>query len=323
MTNNLTLGEASNLIDIAGVMMVTLDRDANITMINPRGCEVLGYSHAESINQNWFNFCIPEDNRKEVEKVFHQLMNGKVLDVKVYQNDVINKAGELRNILFQNAVTTNSDGVITGVLFSGEDVTHLNVYKEQLEKSLIGTILVLSKAVEVRDPYTAGHERRVAKLSCAIAEMMSLDEKTIEGINVGALIHDVGKIHIPSELLAKPSVLSAIEFELIKVHAVVGYEILKDIDFPWPVALIAYQHHERIDGTGYPNGLTGDEMCLEAKIVAVADVVEAMNSHRPYRAGLGIDAALDEIKKYRGKYYAPEAVDACLKVFSNTDFSFE
>ncbi len=184
----------------------------------------------------------------------------------------------------------------------------------EIHHNLEETIMAISKAVEARDPYTAGHQLRVAELACAIGRQMGLDENVLEGIRMGGVIHDIGKIQTPAEILSKPARLSDIEYMIIKEHPRIGYEILKEIHFPWPVAEIAYQHHERVDGTGYPQGLTGDQMCLEARIVAVADVVEAMTSHRPYRPGLGVDVAKAEIVKNRGKFYDPVAVDACIKV---------
>jgi len=177
--------------------------------------------------------------------------------------------------------------------------------------------------VEARDPYTAGHQQRVARLACAIACDMALGGDEDEGIRLGGMIHDIGKIHLPAEILSKPGRLSDMEFALVKSHTRVGYDILKDIDFPWPVADIAHQHHERLDGSGYPQGLRGDEICLEARIVAVADVVEAMSSHRPYRPALGIDAALKEIEARRGIWFDPEAVDACLRLFRKKGFGFD
>jgi len=174
----------------------------------------------------------------------------------------------------------------------------------------------------MRDPYTAGHQRRVAELASAIAKEMRLPKEKIEGIHMAGLIHDIGKIAVPAEILSKPSKLSKMEMDLIKAHSQVGYELLKEIDFPWPVANIVLQHHERLDGVGYPQGLKGDEILLEARILAVADVVEAMASHRPYRPALGLDAALDEIKQGKGKLYEPAAVDACLVLFEK-GFTFE
>ncbi|HKI60342.1 MAG TPA: HD domain-containing phosphohydrolase [Mariprofundaceae bacterium] len=185
----------------------------------------------------------------------------------------------------------------------------------KLQKNLESFIASVAKAVEARDPYTAGHQRRVATLATAIAEEMGLDKKRVTGIRLGAIIHDIGKIYVPAELLVKPSALSPIEFEIIKSHTKVGYDILSDIDSPWPLAEIACQHHERIDGSGYPKGLKNGEIILEAKVIAVADVVEAMLSHRPYRAALATEAAIEEIKVNRGVFYDADAVDACLKVF--------
>ena len=198
----------------------------------------------------------------------------------------------------------------------------LKISHEQLKKTLEGTINAVAKAVESRDLYIAGHQRRVAQLACAIAVEMGLDADRIEGIRLGALIHDIGKIHLPAEILGKPALLTKIERALIHDHSNVGYEILKDIEFPWPVAVIALQHHERMDGSGYPQGIKGDKIIQEARITSVADVVEAMASHRPYRPGLGIDAALQEIKDHKGGYYDPEAVNACCKLFREKEFAF-
>lgn len=187
--------------------------------------------------------------------------------------------------------------------------------RQQLQKSLEGTIQAIAAAEEVRDPYTAGHQYRVAELACAIAQEMGLPPQQILGIRMGGKIHDIGKINLPAEILSKPTRLSELEFSMIKGHSQIGYDILKDIDFPWPVADIVRQHHERVDGSGYPQGLKAEEICLEARIVAVADVVEAMSNHRPYRAGLGIDKALDEIKRGSGSLYDGEVASACQRLF--------
>jgi putative nucleotidyltransferase with HDIG domain len=209
------------------------------------------------------------------------------------------------------------------------DLSELSKHKEALEaselvirESLIGTILAISKAVEARDPYTAGHQQRVSRLARSIAQKMGLDKELIEGIRMGAIIHDIGKIQLPAEILSKPGKLTEAEFELIKSHPESGFKILEDVKFPWPVADIAYQHHERIDGSGYPRGLKGDEICLEAKVIAVADVVEAMSSHRPYRPSLGMEMAIDEIKNHRGTKYDEACVDACVKLLAEEHFSF-
>ncbi|MDQ7010329.1 MAG: HD domain-containing phosphohydrolase [Mariprofundaceae bacterium] len=204
-----------------------------------------------------------------------------------------------------------------------EDVTERKQAEEKLRQSLEGTIHAIASAVEARDPYTAGHQSRVAELACAIGRKMELNAARIDGLRWGGKIHDIGKIHLPAEILSKPAKLTDTEYELIKTHPQVGYDILKGIEFPWPIADIAHQHHERMDGSGSPQGLKGDEIRLEARIIAVADVVEAIASHRPYRPAPGVDIALQEICSKRGKFYDPDAVDACLKLFSENAFSFD
>jgi PAS domain S-box-containing protein/putative nucleotidyltransferase with HDIG domain len=191
-----------------------------------------------------------------------------------------------------------------------------------LKKAVGTTIQVMVSAVEARDPYTAGHQIRVADLACSIAMEMGLPQEIIDGIGMAGSIHDIGKLSIPAEILSKPTKLSEIEFSLIKEHARQGYEILKDVETPRPLAEIVYQHHERKDGSGYPRNLKGDEILIEARILAVADVVEAMASHRPYRPGLGIDKALEEIEKNRGISYDHTVADACLKLFREKGFQF-
>ncbi len=193
----------------------------------------------------------------------------------------------------------------------------------QLRKSLEATIQALALTAEARDPYTAGHQRRVSDLSRAIAQKMGLPQDQVDGVRMAGSIHDLGKIYVPSEILNKPGKIRSNEFELVKSHAEVGYEILKTINFPWPVAEIEIQHHERLDGSGYPNGLKGDEILLEARIIAVADVVESMSSHRPYRPALGIVKALEEIKAGRGTLFDERVVDACVSIFQEDGYELE
>ena len=194
---------------------------------------------------------------------------------------------------------------------------------ENLEKAMRATIQAMGLAVESRDPYTAGHEQRVADLAYAIAKEMNLSKERIDATRVAGLIHDIGKISVPAEILSKPRQLTEVEFKLTQTHPEVGYTILKPIEFPWPIAQMVLQHHERWDGSGYPQGLSGEEILLEARILAVADVVEAISSHRPYRAALGIKMALKEISQNRGTLYDPEVVDACVKLFAEKRFDFE
>ena len=192
---------------------------------------------------------------------------------------------------------------------------------ERMQKVLEDTINALTSAVEKRDPYTAGHQHRVAILADAIAEKMRLPDKQKKGLHVAALVHDIGKINVPAGILNKPSILSDAEFALVKDHVLVGYDILRTIEFPWPVAEIVLQHHERLDGSGYPKGLKDGELMPEAKILAVADVVESMLAHRPYRPARGMEDAVNEIKKHKRKLYDTKVVSACLKVLKDKDFS--
>jgi putative nucleotidyltransferase with HDIG domain len=197
--------------------------------------------------------------------------------------------------------------------------------KEQtvhLQESMEQSIQAIAATVETRDPYTAGHQRRVSDLATAIAREMNLPEDQIQGIHFAAIIHDLGKIHTPAEILSKPGKLNDLEYKLIQMHPQSGYDILKGITFPWPIADIILQHHEKLDGSGYPQGLKGDDILLEARIITVADVVEAISSHRPYRPSMGIEIALEEIKRGRGSEYDPEVVDACIKVFNEKGFTF-
>jgi putative nucleotidyltransferase with HDIG domain len=190
----------------------------------------------------------------------------------------------------------------------------------KMSRLLLQAVTSLGAALDVRDPYTAGHQKGVARLAVAIASEMGCTQDQIESIAMASNLHDIGKMSIPSEILSKPSKLTALEFEMIKTHCEAGYEIIRNIEFPWPVAQIILQHHERMNGSGYPHGLNRDNLMLEARIIAVADVVEAMASHRPYRAALGIEAALDEISKNRDSLYDSAVVEACLRLFQEKGF---
>jgi PAS domain S-box-containing protein/putative nucleotidyltransferase with HDIG domain len=194
---------------------------------------------------------------------------------------------------------------------------------ERFQRLLKETVGSLASVVEAKDPFTSGHQKRVAQLACAIAAGMGLSNEQINGIYMAAIVHDIGKIHIPAEVLAKPSRLNELERSMINTHTKFSYEILKAIEFPWPIADIVYQHHERMDGSGYPKGLTGKEILPEAKILAVADVVEAISSHRPYRPALGIDKAMEEITQEKSTLYDANVVNACIKLFTKKRFKFK
>ena len=238
--------------------------------------------------------------------------------------------GTLIPVRIQAFPTFGPDGEPTGFIEVAEDITDQKKAREQLiesatklHKMMDGTIKAISSALELRDPYTAGHERRVAQLACAIAGRMGLSEQQTEGVRIAGFLHDIGKLALPAELLTRPGKLGENEWGIIRTHPQFGYDILKEIDFLWPVAIATLQHHERLDGSGYPMGARGDQIILEARIIAVADVVEAMSSHRPYRAALGSDAALAQIAANKGNHYAPDVVDACASLFTDRGFRFE
>ncbi len=241
------------------------------------------------------------------------------------------KTGQLKGkqrILWGRAAPLyNTKGEIVGAIESIRDISDRKQAEEDLIKSherleaiFSGTVNALAVTTEKRDQYTAGHQHRVATLACEIAREMGLPEKTIEDIRIAGILHDIGKLYVPLDILSQPGRLSDIEYLFIKTHPTAGYDILKSIPFDAPIADIIMQHHERVDGTGYPKGLKGEEILLPARIIAVADVFEAMASHRPYRASLGIDKALDEIQGNAGHLYDPEVVEACIRVVKDKDF---
>ena len=215
------------------------------------------------------------------------------------------------------------DAAIIGIGVVIVDITDRKEAEQAQSALTRAAVAAIAATVEARDPYTAGHQRRVADISALIATEMGLDADTIDGIKLAAHIHDLGKIGVPAEILSRPGVLRPAEFELVKGHSRAGYEIVEGIAFPWPVAQMILQHHERLDGSGYPDGLSGDEIFVGARIIAVADVVEAMATHRPYRPARGIDAALQEIDTNRGRLYDPAVVDACLRLHQGGRLSLE
>jgi PAS domain S-box-containing protein len=217
----------------------------------------------------------------------------------------------------------DEEGKIIGITCASIDITELRNYQLRLQKTINGAIDTIARISEIRDPYTAGHQNRVSQLSQLIAWELGLTIGKIESISIASLIHDIGKIGIPSEILTKPGKLNDIEYSLIKNHPQIGYDILKGVDFNYPIAKIVLQHHERLDGSGYPNKLKGEDILLEARIIAVADVVEAMSSYRPYRPALGIEVALDEIFRNKSILYDADAVDSCIRLFKEKGFQFK
>ena len=297
-----------------------VDFAGNFTFFNDSLCRNLGYSKEELMGMNNRQYTDKEYSKK-LFQAFNKVYNtGEPTEGFDWQ--IIRKDGTKRSIEASVSLQKDSSGKPTGFRGIARDVTERKQAEEKLLLTLeslrkaFGTIIkVMVSAVEMRDPYTSGHQIRSADLARAIATEMGLPQDKINGIRLAGSIHDIGKLSIPAEILSKPSKLTNIEFSLIKEHSRVGYEMLKDVESPWPLAQIVYQHHERMNGSGYPRNLKGNEIIIEARIMAVADVVEAMASHRPYRPGLGIDAALAEIEKNKGTHYDNTVVDACLRLF--------
>lgn len=268
----------------------------------------------------------PDDRKYVEESIAEALKERKPCSIE-YR--IVLEDGAERVVHVQAEATFDDLGKPVRMAGTVQDITErvkieaaLRESSGQLKRAIEETIQAVAKLVEMRDPYTAGHQRRVAELACLIAKEMGLSKERIEGLRFAALIHDVGKIHVPAGILNKPGGLYEAELSLIKMHPLVGYDVLKSINFQWPVAQIVLQHHERLDGSGYPQGLSADDILLEAQILGVADTVEAMASHRPYRPAKGIDQALEQLTKDKGVLFNPDVVDACLRLFTSRGFRF-
>ncbi len=262
----------------------------------------------------------PEDYKRELV-LLHDLMNRSRPSYTI-EKRFLRKDGRVVPGLLTTTFFFDRDGAFRFGVVSVQDVSEHVGTREELRRAYEGAIDALIAALESRDPYTAGHQRRVTQLACAIADEIGLSEARRMGLRVASILHDIGKIAIPAEILTKPYGVSEVEYSLIKSHPVVAHDILREIQFPWPVADIVLQHHERMDGSGYPAGLKGDAILPEARILAVADAVEALASHRPYRAALGIADVLAHIKENRSTLFDPEVVAACERVF-DAGFRFE
>ena len=347
----------NNMLDT----LIVLTPDGVIKSVNDALCNLLGYKKDE-IEGNDISLILNAKNKEENKaiSIAQELINKGW--VKNEERNYITKDGTEVPILFSFSIIYREDKKVQGIVCVAQDITEqkqaedeLKEYKNNLEdlveirsnelfaanellmealteskklewdlkKSIEGTIETIITMTEVRDPYTAGHQRRVSLLACAVAKELHMPEEQIEHIRIASNLHDIGKIYIPSEILAKPGRLSAEEFALIKHHSLAGYEILKSVHFSGPIAQIVLQHHEKLDGSGYPNGLFSNEILMEAKIIGVADMIEAISSHRPYRPSLGLPVALDEIRKYKGIMYDKDIVDACIHLVSEKGFDFQ
>ena len=316
------------LAESAPDIIFTLDTEGMMTYVNPMWEKILGHKQDEVVGKYLAEF-LQEQNSNYPIQLFR-----KVRDHKETQMDILltlmSRSGAEHSFSFNCAPNIAEDGHVDSLVGIFKDVTDLRRSEVELKKSyerlqmaLSGTINVISLISESRDPYTAGHQRKVAELASAIARELGLPEDRVKMIHMAGLIHDIGKINVPAEILSRPGKLTTGEFALIKSHPETGYNILNKVEFPGPIAQIVYQHHEKMDGSGYPLMISGDQIILEARIITVADVVEAMAGHRPYRPALGIEKALDEIRIGRGVVYDAAVADACISLFSTNRFHFE
>ena len=322
---------AENTADTIAVF----DLNLNPTYVSPSILKLGGYTVQEAMTKT-LNQILTPDSLQKASKIFADQMalessptadpaRTVLMELEQYCKD-----GSCIWVELAASFLRDNNFKPKGILTITRDITErkkadakLKLTLDSLRRAVGTTIQVLVSAVESRDTYTSGHQSRSADLACVIATEIGLDQDKIEGIHMAGIIHDIGKLSIPAEILSKPTKLTDLQFSLIKQHSRSGYEMLKNVESPWPLAEIVYQHHERLDGSGYPRNLKGDEILIEARIMAVADVVEAMASHRPYRPTLGIEAALEEIEKNKGILYDKTVADACLKLFREKGYQLK
>jgi PAS domain S-box-containing protein/putative nucleotidyltransferase with HDIG domain len=308
---------------ISGIFQIT--KDGQLIVSNPALYHMMGYGSLDEFlasikdigKQVYVN---PEEHNRLVNMLKNNFVEG--YETQLYKKDG-NKIWIKANIWTvcdDNNHLLYYEGIIEDITDRIQKEENLRISAEKLKIAMLGTINIVSTIVEQRDPYTAGHQRRVSELASTIAEELQLPPQQVEGVRIAGLIHDVGKISIPAEILTKPGKLSTIERSLVEIHSVAGYDILKGVEFPWPILNAIHQHHERMNGSGYPSGLKNEEIIIEARIIAVADVVEAISSHRPYRPALGINFAMNEIEKNKGVLYDKDVVKACLNLFRNKNY---
>lgn len=314
-------------IQLAAIM---LDTAGNITFCNDFFLSLTGWKRDDILGKSYFERFIPDESRESVASRFNDIIIHKDHTRNYRTGELLTIKGLRREIFWNQILLCETDGAIAGLACIGEDITERKHAEKALKESLNnfrsaleGTVTALSTTSAWRDPYTAEHQSRVANLACSIAREMGLPKAQIDGIHVAGLLHDIGKIAVPIEILCKPGKITRSEFEIIKTHPQVGFDISKEINFPWQIARTILQHHERFDGSGYPEGLKLEQIVLGARILGVADVVEAMASHRPYRPALGLDVAMDEITQHAGTRYDPDVVSACVRLLSQPDFSFD
>jgi PAS domain S-box-containing protein/putative nucleotidyltransferase with HDIG domain len=310
------------IVNVSSDLMALINHRLQFELVNESFAQAFGKTADDLIGRTAGEFFSETTDRRSVLDIISRCLEGETIrqEIWIQLPEQGQQCFEVSSFPYQETGPFVSHAVLVMHPIAARKRMEMELQQsnQKLQKTLEETVLALSTVVEMRDPYTAGHQNRVASIAAAIGRAMKLPDDQIHGIWVTALIHDIGKICVPSEILCKPGRITPIEFALIQEHAQTGFEILKSIEFPWPVAEIVHQHHERINGSGYPGGLQGDEILLESRILGVADVIEAMTFRRPYREALGLEAALDEIVQKKGILYDPAVVDACLRL----DFKF-
>ena len=308
------------------------DTNLKFTYVSQSVESLLGYK-PEELHDIEFNKILAKDSVELADDFFDRII--KKQNIKNGNNHYMLELEQLRqdgkSVWTELSVSLLMDQKkVVGFLGVTRDISERKTTQKKLDESFLklrkaleASVQAMGKATEIKDPYTAGHQRRVGILSYEIAKIMGLNEDICDGVRLAGAIHDIGKIYVPAEILSKPGLISENELNIIKSHPQVGHDILRNIEFPWPIAKIILQHHERIDGSGYPLGLKNEKILIEAKIIGVADVVEAMASHRPYRPALGLNLAIEEIEKNKGKCYDPDIVDACIKIITTSGLKFD
>lgn len=316
------------LLEISPDAIALTGLDNKIITCNQQAAALHGRETVgEMFRKDILKLIAPEDRERARANMAKTLESGRLRNVEY---TMLKEDGSTFPAELSTSLVVDAQGKPTFLVHVVRDITERKQGEterqentEKLRQALGGTIQAVVSMVETRDPYTAGHQRRVTHLARALAQEMSLSRDQIDGVRMAGAIHDLGKISVPAEILSKPGRLTEHEFNIIKTHPQVGYDILKNIEFPWPVAQIVLQHHEMLNGSGYPQGLSGAEILLEARILGVADFVEALSSHRPYRPALGTAKALEELSQNKGLFYDPGVVDTCIKLFVEKGFAFE
>ena len=303
-----------------------IDKESNTTFVNPRMAEMLGYTMEEMVGKHLFAFM----DERGVDVAQHYLDCCQRGPWEQHDFEFLRKDGTRLYASLAASPIFDDIGDYAGALAAVQDITErreasnrLEQSVQKLERSLDGTIQAMTRMVDSRDSYTVKHQRRVAQLGCAIAREMRFTAEQLQVVRIAGLLHDIGMISVPMEILSRDGKVTSVEFELIKAHCQAGYDILKTVEFPWPIATIVVQHHERLNGSGYPSGIRGDKILMEARVLGIADVVEAMNSSRSYRPKPGMDKALEQISRNSGILYDASVVEACMRLITHEGFQFE